>query len=142
MTTQEDFLAGGKSYPAIKPETIGEVVRGTLLDTPQIVQRPNLNDPTVMEDQMIVNMMVTKADGTSEERTLWVRKGFMSTAIGEACAKHGPGTKLVEGGTLAVAWTSETDTGKPIKARVYQAQYTPPVAAPSNGVAATDIFAQ
>lgn len=122
MTSQEAFLKGGTSYPAIKPEKIGESIIGTIIGTPEPIQRPNLNDPTKLDWQLPVNL-----DVKGEKRTFWVPKSQLSAAINEACVEAGaPG--LAEGGKLKVELIEQRPTKFPKPQNIYKATYRPPAA--------------
>lgn len=131
MTSQQDFLKGGTSYPAIKPETIGEVITGTIAGTPEPIQRPALNPPHELEWQLPINLKVN-----DEDRTLWVPKSQLSSAIGEACRKAGV-DGVADGGILKVKLIEQRPTKFPKPQNIYAAAYTPP-AAPT--VAMSDVF--
>lgn len=122
MTDVSTFLdsAGGSKYPAFKFENIGDTLAGEIIDTPKIIQRPNLNDGTP-EDNLVINIRTT--DG--HEFTLWVRRGFLAGAISDAVKAAGA-AGLEAGGKLGVRYTESRDTGKPKPARVFTAQYQPP----------------
>lgn len=133
MTSQEDFLSGGNSYPAIKFDTMGEVHRGMIIEEPSFVTRPTLNDPNIKEENLVVNL-----DVNGQNRSLWVSKFAMKKAIKDALTEAGPGTLLQVGGELGIAWTEEVDTGKASKAKIFVAKYVAPKA--TAGISAAEIF--
>jgi hypothetical protein len=107
------------------------ILSGTILETPRIVNQPNLNTGQP-EDNLVVS--IRTAD--DHEFALWVRRGFLAQAISDAVREAGA-DGLAEGGTLHVKHTAMKDTGKPQPARVFKARYQPP--APSS-VSPADIF--
>lgn len=134
----EDFFndaAQGDSYPAFKwkDQPIGTKIVGVILDDPKPVTRPNINTKEP-EEQLPINLDV---DGTEDGyRTLWVRAGFLASAIKEATDAKNVGG-IAKGGKLGVKLTELRDTGKPQPAYVFAASYDPP-AAPETDV--EDIF--
>jgi hypothetical protein len=134
MSDVSQFLAqsSGSRYPAFKwGNEPGMILSGTILETPRIVNQPNLNTGQP-EDNLVVS--IKTPDG--HEFALWVRRGFLAQAIAEAVREAGA-DGLAEGGTLHVKHTAMKDTGKPQPARVFKARYQPP--APSS-VSPADIF--
>jgi hypothetical protein len=103
----DQFLdKAGAGYPAVKFKEVGDTVRGKILDEPKVLQRPNMNDGK-LEDNLVINM-----DTTGEEsgyRTLWVKFGFLATAIKEAVRDSGA-TGLAPGGELAVQFNELRDS--------------------------------
>lgn len=131
MTSQEEFLSGGTSYPAIKPEKIGDVISGTIIGTPTPIQRPALNPPHELEWQLPINLNVN-----GEDRTLWVPKSQLSSAIGEACTTAGV-AGVAEGGVLSIKLVEQRPTKFPKPQNIFKAKYEPP-AAPT--VSVGDVF--
>lgn len=129
--SQEDFF-GGSSYPALSFKTMGDGYKGTLIDNPRPIERPNLTDGS-LEWQLPINLEV---DG--ENRTLWVRAGTrLSSEIRKAYTDAGvPG--LAKGGTLTVAWIDTAAPKNPAHspAKVYRAKYVPPAEVITEGEAA------
>lgn len=138
MSDSQAFLdeSGGESFPAIKFANVGDTVVGTLIKEPTTVIRESLKDGSP-EKQLPINLECASVPaGDPGPRTLWVRRGFLASAIAEA-VKDAGGEGLQAGGKLSVKFTEERDTGKPFPAKVFKAKYEMPV---SSGVAVDDIF--
>lgn len=123
MSDVQSFLrnSSGSSHPAFKFNSIGDTLSGVISEEPKMIDQPNLNTG-VLEPKLVV--AITTDEGITF--SLWVGKGFLAQAIGEASqAAGGDGTILV-GGRLGVRFSGERDTGKPKKARLYEAEYVPP----------------
>ncbi len=136
MTTQEEFF-GGKGYPAVKFESIGDAFKGTVVKS-DIVPRKSLNPPHELEDNLAIVLDPTGAGNEDEYRTLWVRRSKLSSAIRDAYTAAGA-SRLEAGGVLAVKFES-TEAPKVqghSPAKVFRAQYKPPVA---STVSTGDIF--
>lgn len=128
--------AQGDSHAAFKwkDQPIGTKLVGTILDDPKPIIRPNIDKTKPDEEQLPINL---DTDGTEAGyRTLWVRKGFLASAIKDATDEAGVGG-IAKGGKLGVELTELRDTGKPQPAYVFEAKYQPP-AAPETNV--DDIF--
>lgn len=136
MTTQEEFF-GGKGYPAVKFENIGDACRGTVVKA-ELVPRKSLNPPYELEDNLAIVLDPSGAGNEDEFRTLWVRRSKLSSAIRDAYQAVGA-ARLEPGGVLAVKFES-TEAPKTVghsPAKVYRAKYTAPAA---STVSAGDVF--
>lgn len=150
MSGSKDFFAKtgtGDSHPAVRFEEIGDHVKGVIVEDPNSVQRPNLNDGT-LEDQLPVNI---KVDGPTKARTkdgditvdaggtvtLWITDhGWLASTIKKAMIEAGV-EGLAGGGNITVALVEKRPSGKPKPANIYKAAYTPPV---SSGTSVEDLF--
>jgi hypothetical protein len=124
VSEAEAFLseAAAGRYPAFswKDQPVGTSVSGRIVEVPRVVT--NENKFTGKEETSLV-VPLEQPDG--EVVTLWVKKGFMASAVAEAVREAGA-KGLAEGGTLAVKFIEERDTGKGNPAKVYRAKYTAP----------------
>lgn len=121
-----DFLdeSSGSRYPAHKFETMGQGIKGIVVEKPRVVETPALNPPHALEKKLVVALaMAPGADPVS----VWVKRGFMASAVSDAIAASGA-TGLEVGGELAVAWVDTQPATKPghNPAKIYRAQYKPP----------------
>lgn len=134
MSEADDFLAASSrsKYPAIKFPNLNDAFKGTIVDTPKVIELPSLNPPHDPEKQLVVNL----DPGDGEPQTLWVRKGFLAQAIQDAITESGT-AGLAVGGELTVQFNGTKDTGKVQPAKLYRAKYTAPAA---SAVAVGDIF--
>lgn len=124
MTDVSDFLASsaGDLHPGFKFESVGDTIKGTICEPPRVVETNNLSSGQP-EKKLVLAVQTESGDIWS----VWVRRGFMAKAVNEAIEAAGA-TGLAEGGTIAVKFAEERDTGKPSKAKVFVAKYTPPPA--------------
>jgi hypothetical protein len=119
----EDATRGG--HEAVKFKAVGDAISGTIIDDPKPVTRKNLNDGSP-EDQLPVNI-----DTDQGPRTIWIRRGFLASAVQDAVKEAGA-TGLQVGGKLAVKLIELRDTGKPMPAKVFKAKYEAPVSSGAN----------
>jgi hypothetical protein len=122
MTEVSDFLksSSGDLHPGFKFENVGDTIRGTICEEPRVVETPNLSDGK--PEKKLVVAVQTDA---GETWSVWIRRGFMARAINDAIEAAGT-TGLAEGGQIAVKYSEDRDTGKPSKAKIFVAKYTPP----------------
>lgn len=121
----------GEQHDIFKFKAIGDTVVGTLTEKVRVKDIKS-KFTGEMEETAIINVRTD----AGEEWSLFVKRGGLLNAIAAAVREHGAGTKLEEGGRLAVRFTSEVDTGKGNPAKVYEATYKPPaqpVAASAGG---------
>jgi hypothetical protein len=135
MSDVKSFLdsSSGSRYPAYKWGVPGAVLAGEIIETPRVIERPNLNT-NEPEDNLIIPIRTSEG----HEFALWVRRGFLAQAIADAVKEAGA-DGLAEGGKLAVKHTENRDTGRPQPARVFKAKYEPPAPAAVNPA---DIFGE
>lgn len=121
-TDVNDFLqsSAGDLHPGFKFANVGDTIKGVICEEPKVVETPNLNDGKP-EKKLVV--AVQTEDG--ETWSVWVRRGFMARAINDAIEVAGV-AGLAEGGTIAIKYSEDRDTGKPSKAKIFVAKYTPP----------------
>lgn len=101
-------------------EQIGDTVRGVLVYVPSAPET-RTNKFTGREEGVVKLVLVTD-DG---DRAIYPVVGTaMARAIGEAVRAAGAAT-LEVGGTLAVKFSEELDTGKPSKMKIFAAKYEP-----------------
>lgn len=122
MSEADEFLKAnsGSKYPAWKFQTVGDTAKGTIIEEPKVVERPNLNDGH-LEKQLIINL----DPGDGNIQTLWVRAGLMAAAIQEAVAEAGA-EGVQEGGRLAVQFSGTRPSKYPQPAKEFTAQYQAP----------------
>ncbi len=132
-TDVSDFLrsSAGDLHPAFKFSAVGDTVKGVICEPPKVVETPNLNNGN-LEKKLV--LAVKGEDGNTW--AVWVRKGFLARAVNDAIEAAGA-TGIAEGGTIAIKYSEDRDTGKPQPAKVFLAKYTPP--APST-VSVNDVF--
>lgn len=124
----DEFLrrnSGGSGYPDFTFDTVGGGIAG-IVDSP----------PRVAETQYGRRLIVELVDKDGQGHTVWIKEGLMAQAVAKAVADVGAET-LAEGGTLAIVFSDERDTGKGNPLKIFEARYTPP----ARGVAVDDIFA-
>jgi hypothetical protein len=150
----EDFLFGGGGKAA-KFETIGDLVKGTILDC-KLTQRTSMEDNTPLtwpdgrpQMQLVVTLATDERVDNDDDgvRRVYARGGnyeaasgegqSMKDAIANAVKKTGE-RSLTEGGTLTVAYTGEgKKTNRGYSApKLFKAKYEAPVAS----VAGSDLF--
>ena len=121
------------SGDSFKFETLGDTIKGVLSYVPakpeQRVNKFNGNE------EGVVKLVLATDDG---DKAIYPVVGTaMARAIGDAVRAAGAGT-LEVGGTLAVKFSEERDTGKPSKMKVFSAKYEAPKTAAA--IDATDLF--
>lgn len=123
-TDVNDFLksSAGELHPGFKFENIGDTVKGVICEPPKVVETPNLNNGN-LEKKLVLAVQVE--DGNIW--AVWIRKGFLARAVNDAVEAAGA-SGIAEGGTIAVRYVEDRDTGKPSKAKVFEAKYQPPTA--------------
>lgn len=128
-TEVSDFLrsSSGDLHPGFKFATIGDTIKGVICEPPRVVETPNLKDGTP-EKKLVLAVQT----GEDETWSVWVRRGFMARAVNEALEAAGV-DGIAEGGTIAIRYSEDRDTGKPQPAKVFVAKYQPP-AAPTTSV--------
>lgn len=110
---------------------VGDTVKGVLTYVPEAAEE-QVNKFTGAHEKVIKLLLATD-DG---DRTIWPRVGSpMAQAIGDAVRAAGCDA-LEIGGTLAVRYSDDKDTGKPQPLKLYTAKYEPP----ARGVKADDLF--
>lgn len=128
-STWLDQNSGGSGYPAVQFPAVGALVRGVISSTPRIVTVQN--DKGQDEERLVVELKAidgctaSTKEGSIEagaDVTLWVKPGFMTSAIKEAVREAGA-KGLAEGDTLVVRFKEQKDTGKIQPAKVYDAKY-------------------
>ncbi len=125
----EDFLDDsapfdGEKHPGFKFSTIGDTLKGVIVERPRVLDVDKMGSPGTK----IRKMVVAVRDDGGATWALWVEaRKPMAAAIKEACEKVSV-RGLAEGGTLAVRFTEEKDTGKGNPLKIYSAAYQPPVA--------------
>lgn len=160
-TDVNDFLLAGGT-PAAKFDTIGTLIKGTVVaaeKTQQIdfkTKKPKFFDDGNPMMQAVITLQTDERDPSIEDddgqRKVYV-KGQMQAAVRDAVKASG--AKLDIGGTLAVQFYDEENTGKGNPKKLYKAQYKPgapkvsddllgsdaPSSAPAaNGPAADDLI--
>lgn len=126
-TDVADFLGqnapfDGEKHPGFKFTSIGDTLKGVIVEQPRVVEVDKIGNPGVKEKKLVVAVR----DDSSNTWALWA-KGNMAAAIHEACqAASVPG--IAEGGTIAVRFTETKDTGKGNPLKIFKAAYQPPVA--------------
>ena len=150
----EDFLFGGGGKAA-KFETVGDMVKGTILDC-KLTQRTSMEDNTPLtwadgrpQMQLVVTLQTDeKTDAEDDgQRRVYARGGNYEVASGEGTSlkdaianavKKAGERALTEGGTLAVVYSGEgKKTNRGYSApKLFKAKYEAPVAS----VAGADLF--
>lgn len=130
MSTTEvnQFLgeSSGEKHPAFKFAEIGDTIKGVIAEQPKVVDVDNIGKPGTTK-----KLVIALTDDQGETWSVWVRAGFMASAIQDAIKAVGaPGLEV--GGRLAVRFSEKRDTGKPSPAHIFVAQYQAPAAAAVN----------
>lgn len=126
MSTEAmEFLntnSGGSGNPAVKFPTIGSSIKGVIVGTPRVVTTPSL-DTGEPEKKLVIEL----CDDNGELWALWVKAGWMATAVRDAVTKAGA-TGLLEGGTLVVKYSADGEQKKAglNPPKIYEAAYKPP----------------
>ncbi len=118
-----DMTSFARAGDAYEWGPIGDTIKGEIIQIKPPEERENYGK-TGMETVMVIT--IRQADG--EAAAIYPRLvpySSMGGAIADAVAQHGG--KLEEGGKLAVQYQSDLDTGKGQPARIFVAQYAPPV---------------
>lgn len=131
-----DQNSGASGNPGAYFDKIGAKVVGRIVGKPKTVD-------TQYGERMVVELIAAGnstalkgakgADGAikeGDEITLWIKRGAMAAAIRDAL-KAANVSGLLDGDTIAVAFTDTRDTGKPEPVKLYTAQYVPAKAAVS-----------
>lgn len=123
-TEVNEFLksSSGDLHPGFKFAAIGDTIKGRICEAPKVVETPNLN--TGNPEKKLVLAVETEE---GETWSVWIRRGFLARAVNEAIEAAGA-TGLAEGGTIAIRYSEDRDTGKPQPAKVFVAKYQPPAA--------------
>lgn len=127
-----DMSGYARSGETFKFNTVGDTLKGTITQIKDPHERENQ-----FNDRMETVMAITVETEDGEEWSVWPRLqpySSMGGAIADATEDHGH--RLEVGGTLAVQFQSEMDTGKGNPAKIYVAQYEPPAKGASVAAAA------
>lgn len=121
-TEVSEFLrsSSGDLHPGFKFANIGDTIKGQIVEAPKVVETPNLKDGTP-EKKLVLAVQTEEGETWS----VWVRRGFMARAVNDAIAEAGA-AGVAEGGTIAIRYSEDRDTGKPQPAKVFVAKYQPP----------------
>ena len=121
-TDVSEFLrsSSGENHPGFKFAAIGDTIKGVICEPPKIVETPNLNNGN-LEKKLV--LAVETEEG--ETWSVWVRRGFMARAVNDALEAAGV-SGIAEGGTIAIRYSEDRDTGKPQPAKVFVAKYQAP----------------
>ncbi len=112
----------GSQYPAFKFDAIGATAKGRIT---RVVHR---DMPNKFNGGVDPTLIVELEDEAGNGVTVYAKRGFMLSAIADAVRRATGGTSEMEvGATLAVRYDEDRDTGKPQPAKVFKAQYQPPV---------------
>lgn len=124
----EDFLDDaapydGEKHPGFKFSAIGDTLKGKIVERPRVLQVDKMGAPGTK----VTKMVVAVTDDAGATWALWVEaRKPMAQAIKEACDKAEV-KGLAEGGTIAIRFTEEKDTGKGNPLKIFSAAYQPPV---------------
>ncbi len=122
MTDLSGYAKQGEAY---KWETIGDTLKGEITRVGEIdTDRPNYARDGV---ETVLPFTVTNADGAHGVYARLRPYHSLGGAIVDAVNETGGG-QLKEGGTIAIRYDSDLDTGKGQPAKIYVAQYRPPAA--------------
>ncbi len=115
------------SGESFKFNTIGDTVKGVLTYVPTApTERTNKFNGRV---EQVIRLVIDVGDGDTQA-IYPIVGSTMARAIGDAVRAAGAAT-LEVGGTLAVRYSENKDTGKPQPLKMYSAKYEPPKAAAS-----------
>lgn len=111
----------GEKHPGFKFSNIGDTIKGLIVERPRVVDVDKIGAPGVKEKKLVVAVR----DDNGNTWALWA-KGNMAAAIKDACTKANV-AGIAEGGTIAVRFQDEKDTGKGNPLKVFTAAYQAPV---------------
>lgn len=109
------------SGDSFKFEKVGDVVKGVLTYVP--AQGEDRINKFTNKPEVVIRLVLDSGDG--DKAIYPVVGSAMARAIGDAVRGAGAST-LEVGGTLAVQFSEEKDTGKPYPAKLFKAKYEPP----------------
>jgi hypothetical protein len=129
------------SGESVKFERIGDSVVGTITQILTPHKRINKNN---QREEMVYPIGITPNEVGAEQVMIWpvsVDTGPtpLFQAIIEAVRAAGCSTYTV-GAKLGVKFTEEKDTGKPLKLKLFKAQYEPPASAPASVDVTKDLW--
>jgi hypothetical protein len=145
-TDPNDFINSAQSVPGAKFETVGDTVKGTVIDTDvRQCTKFGTTEPEWWDDaksqpkmQLVVTLQTDSRDGGNDDdgrrRIYGPKPSNMLAAIAEALKQAGAkaglagSARLEPGGTLAVRFTGERPHEKPgfNPIKEYAAAYAPP----------------
>lgn len=130
-TDVNDFLLAG-GVPSAKFDNVGDLVKGTVVAsevTQQVdfaTKKPKFYDDGNPMMQAVITLQTDQRDPSIEDddgrRKVYV-KGQMTQALRDAL--RAAGSKVEIGGTLAVQFVDQENTGKGNPKKIYRAQYKP-----------------
>lgn len=131
----DDFLAGGASFPAVKFSDVGDKVVGTVINVKKLEDRDPSGEVKTWPNGDVKYVFVFDLDTTDGTQALWVR-GNMVKAVKEAA--YAAGVKEMVGSTVAVQFTGLGEAKKGMNApKLYKAQVKP---APISTMAVDDLI--
>lgn len=119
-----DLSGYAKQGEAFKWATVGDTLKGEVTKVGEIQERTN---KFTDKPETILPFTVTNADGDHGVYARLEPYSSLGGAVVDAVNATGNG-KLKVGGTIAIQYQSDLDTGKPQPARIFVAQYKPPTA--------------
>lgn len=137
MTSESDFLRdhGGERHPGFKFVRPGDICKGVIVTPAVPATVPNIN--TGEPETKLVVGIATEAGSLSDGQpvpagetfAVWMKqRSFALSAWAAALQRAGVAESAV-GGRVAFKFSELKDTGKPQPAKVFVAQYEPPVPA-------------
>lgn len=119
-----DLSGYAKQGEAFKWETIGDTLKGEVTKVGEIQERIN---KFTEKPEKVLPFTVTNADGDHGVYARLEPYSSLGGAVVDAVNADGGG-KLLTGGTIAIQYQKDLDTGKPQPARIFVAQYKAPAA--------------
>lgn len=119
-----DLSGYAKQGEAFKWTTIGDTLKGEVTKVGEIQERTN---KFTEKPETVLPFTVTNADGDHGVYARLEPYSSLGGAVVDAVNETGGG-QLKVGGTIAIQYQSDLDTGKPQPARIFVAQYKPPAA--------------
>ncbi len=119
-----DLTGYAKQGEAFKWESIGDTLKGEITKVGEIQERTN---KFTEKPETVLPFTVTNSDGDHGVYARLEPFSSLGGAVVDAVNDTGGG-KLLTGGTIAIQYQKDLDTGKPQPARIFVAQYKPPAA--------------
>jgi len=127
MNNRIDLKEFERAGEAFKFDKIGAKISGTVVSFREPEERTN---QFTGADEIVMSITIEQADG--EKYSVWPRMrpgSFLQGAVSDALAPYDGNLEI--GGTMAVQYIEDRDTGKGRAAKVYAVEYSPPVKQPA-----------
>lgn len=133
--SNDEFLGGGASFPAVKFTEVGDKIVGVVTNVKKLEDRDPSGEVKTWPNGDPKHVFVFDIDTDEGTQALWVR-GNMVKAVKEAA--YAAGVKAMVGATIAVQFTGLGEAKKGMNApKLYKAQVKP---APVSSVTVDDLI--